>query len=484
MLDKTVVGRRNFCQWGLEMNRLFCHCCIVRLLVLTVTVLIPASRKEPALQAAEQQRLVISNASLFDVATGTMLPERTIAIRGERIEAIGSRDKPIAPQESDRIIDGAGKFVIPGLIDAHVHLVHLADRTHVTGDEFLPLFLAAGVTSVRSAGDAIVAEAGVANFAASHPDRAPRVFLASPLVDGEPPVHKDVGYPLTDPARVPAFVEDMAKWHVTTLKIYVGTPREIGRALIEQGHRHQIKVTGHLGQYSAQDAAADGIDCLEHIWSVFNYSIPAEVAKQPDHRAYLDLNNPQCQALVSLLASRKVNVDPTLVVFRNMIYLHDLDEVKNHPDLVHVPRRMRDYWESYRTSRNLQPATRDVRLREVRKYQELTGLLHRLGVPILAGTDTPEPFVPPGFSLHQELEMLVESGIPPAGALKAATINNARMVNQADHLGSIEPGKLADLVILTADPTQEIRNTRKIDRVIRGGRVVQPAAILKLVPVE
>ena len=109
-------------------------------------------------------------------------------------------------------------------------------------------------------------------------------------------------------------------------------------------------------------------------------------------------------------------------------------------------------------------------------------MLHRRGVPILVGSDTPEPYVPPGFSLHQELEMLVESGLTPAAAIQSATLQNARVLNQADHLGSIEVGKLADLVILTADPTADIRNTRKIELVICSGRTCDPETVLKAVP--
>lgn len=434
--------------------------------------------------AASDRPLVIQNTSIFDTASGKMLPQRTIDIRDGRIHAIRDPNVQFPIPNDTEVVDGSGKYVIPGLIDAHVHLVHLADRTHVTGDEFLPLFMAAGVTSVRSVGDAIVAEVGIAHYAKSHPEMCPRVFLASPLIDGDPPYHRDIGFPISDPEQVAAFVNDMAAWNVTTLKIYVGTPRRIGQEVIKQGHLHGMKVTAHLGQYSAQDAAVDGIDCLEHIWSVFNYSIPKDVAKQPNHRAHLDLHNRQCENLIALLANRKVNVDPTLVVFRNMIYLNDLAEVHNDPDVARVPARMRRYWESYRSGTNLTRSTLDSRRREILKYQELTGMLHQNGVPILAGTDTPEPYVVPGFSLHQELLMLVESGLSPSDAIQSATINNARILNQEVNLGSIEAGKLADLVILTADPTQDIRNTRKIDSVIHGGRLLNPTVLLKAVPAE
>ena len=455
--------------------------CVVHSVIVSAAIVLLGTQ---TVSLAEVETLVIQGAAVFDSQSGKMLGERTILIEGERIRAIGSRERPLSIPPGAERIDASGKYVIPGLIDAHVHLVHLADRSRVTGDEFLPLFLANGVTAVRSAGDAIVAAAGVANYAASHPELCPRVFLASPLIDREPPLHRDVGHALTDPAQVAAFVEDMASWNVTTLKIYVGTPRNIGQEVIKEGHRRGLKVAGHLGRYSAQDAVLDGIDCLEHIWSVFNYCIPEAVKEQPNHRANLDLGNPQCQALVTALAESRVAVDPTLVVFRNMIYLNDLKEVHQHPDLAHVPKRMLRYWNEYRAKSNLSPETRALRRQEVRKYQELTGILHSRGVPILVGSDTPEPYVAPGFSLHQELEMLVGSGLTPSAAIQSATLQNARILNQEDHLGSIEVGKFADLVILTADPTADIRNTRKIEVVIRGGQTCNPAALLRTVPVH
>jgi imidazolonepropionase-like amidohydrolase len=432
--------------------------------------------------AAEPQSLVLRGGAVFDPIAGSLQPDRTIVIDGAHIRSVCGVNADLP--RGARVVDCRGKYVIPGLIDAHVHLVHLANLTHVTGDQFLPMFLACGVTSVRDAGDAIVAQSVIARSAELRPELCPRVFMTSPLVDTDPPLHRDIGYALTDPAKVKPFVDDMVKWNVTSLKIYVGTRRPVGRELIKEGHRAGLKVLAHLGAYSAQDAVHDGVDSLEHIWSVFNYVIPAEAAKQPDHRANLDLHNPKAQNLIAALAKHQVNVDPTLVVFRNMIYLNDLEEIHNHPDLDRVPRRMLDYWHSYRHSRNLPLATREARKKEIRKYQELTGLLHRAGVPLLAGTDTPEPFVPPGYSLHQELELLVESGLSPAAALAAATINNAKALNQQDRLGTISPGKLADLVILNADPTIDIRHARQIHAVVRGGLLCDPATIIKAVPTE
>ena len=428
--------------------------------------------------------VVLQGGTIFDSRRGLMVSDQTILFRGDRIEKVGPRQGfgKIPPEA--RVFDVRGKFIIPGLIDAHVHLVHQLDDAHITGDEVLPMFLAAGVTTIRDVGDTVVPQRLIARYAEAHSESCPRVFLCSPLIDGAPPIHRDIGWSLTDPEAVPAFVEDMVKWGATTLKIYAGTQRTVGRRIIEEGHRRGLMVTGHLGRYRAEDAVADGIDCLEHIWSVFNYIIPEEVLRTPDHRASLDFANPLARNLIAILAQRRVMVDPTLAVFRNMILLNDLESVNQHPDNALAPARLRQHWEEYRRRAHLDPATREVRRREFLKYQELTALLYRAGVPILAGTDTPEPYVPPGFSLLQELEMFVEAGLPPSAALQAATINNAAALKQESQLGCIEPGKLADLVILSADPTVDIHNVRRIEKVFRGGRIGEPRELLKRVPLH
>ena len=248
---------------------------------------------------------MLHGASVFDSTSGLMMKNRTVVVENNQITAVVPSESGREFTSDSRIMDLQGKYIIPGLIDAHVHLVHLADRTHVTGDELLPLFLAAGVTAVRSAGDAIVAQVGVAHYARANRKISPRIFMSSPLIDRNPPLHADVGYPITDPAQVAEFVRDMKSWNVRSLKIYVGIDRKIGKKVIEEAHLHGLKVIGHLGNYSAQDAVTDGIDCLEHIWSVFNYSIPSEVTNRPNFRSNLDLNNPRCQSLVNAIAKRK-----------------------------------------------------------------------------------------------------------------------------------------------------------------------------------
>ena len=431
-----------------------------------------------------QSSVIIQGATVFDSHQAVMRPNRTIVIVGDRIQSVTSDRVEISLPKGAKIIDGKGKYVIPGLIDAHVHVVHLSHFMHLTGDEFLPMFVAAGVTTVRSTGDPIVAASGVANYAKARPHLCPRVFLCSPLIDKHPPIHGKVAHGINDPKQVPAFVANMAKWKgLVTLKIYAALHPAVAKQVIIEGHKHGLKVTGHLGRYSAQAAAADGIDCFEHIESVFDFCFPPGVRGTMTNRANLDLRNPRCQSLIKLLAKKKVAIDTTMVVFRNMLYLNDQKEFYDHPDVALCPKRMRDWWHHYsKNERRQSPKSLLVRRRMIGNYQRLTGMLHKAGVPILVGTDAPEPFVPPGFSLHQEMEMLVASGLTPAEVLQAATRNNARILMQEKQLGHIAKGKLADLVILGADPTRDIKNTRKIDLVIRSGLMCKPAEVMKAVP--
>jgi hypothetical protein len=423
-----------------------------------------------------------------------MLGQRTIVIQGDRIQEITKASRTPQIAGAPRIIDARGKYVIPGLIDAHAHVVTVLDSAHVTGEEILPLFLANGITSLRDTGDEIVAEKLIARYAGGHPDRCPRIFLCSPLIDSNPAIHPANSWSMTDPAKVSAFAQDMTAWGAITLKIYAGTERSVGRKVIEEGHRQSMIVTAHLGKYSAQDAVADGIDCLEHIISVFNYCFPPDAPLDAARdqaagggllrilkaRADLDLESPTARELVASLVKQKVMIDPTLVVFRNMLLLPELPEISQDPDYAFVPSQLRRAWRQYLVTLHLPPpqSSEDLRERIFRRYQQLTGILYRAGVPLLVGTDSPCPYVPPGFAFHRELELLVESGLTPAAALQAATIHGAQILKQGDRLGSIEEGKLADLVILDANPLADIRNTQKIYRVINRGLVVDPQALL------
>ncbi len=455
--------------------------------------------------AAAPPVVIIRGGQLFDSNTGRMKPVEAVVIVGERISEVVPAGQPVSIPPGATFVEAAGKFLLPGLIDAHAHVAHVLGEAGVTAEEILPLYLANGVTTLRDVGDQLEAQQRIVRFIQAHPGQTPRLFLGSPLFDKAPPYHANASLPITSAEQVPPFVDRLARAGVLTFKIYVGMDRDVGRTIIREAHRHGRLATAHLRRYPPLEAIADGIDGIEHIESIFDFVTPPEVPVWPlrDERTHMaamavaslrkrilqeqiktDFSTPRATGLIAALVAHQVNVDPTLVVYRNWMLLSDAPEVRQHPDLAHIPARLRNYWLATAEGAGASPETADLRRQQMAKLQELVGVLYRAGVPLLAGTDAPIHFCPPGFALHQEFELLVAAGLPPAAVLMAATRNNARALNQSGGLGSIEPGKFADLVILDADPLADIRNTRRITHVIRGGLVCDPAALLKLVPVE
>ncbi len=422
--------------------------------------------------------LVISDITVFDSTRQRWNAAQTVVIQGDRIESVGRRDPSTIPDGAD-VLEGHGKYLIPGLIDAHVHLTHILFQSRMTGDEILPLFLANGVTTVRSTGDNVPAQRLIQRYAIEHSTICPRTFLCSFLIDGAHVDHPDVGWSLTAPEEVPPFVAHMAGWGVTTLKIYVGCEPPVGRAVITEGHKHGLVVTGHLTAYHPAAAAEDGIDCLEHIYTVADF-----IRADPEDRHSVDLSSDAAKRLVDTIAQHDVFVDPTLMVFWGTLFFVDDPQVIEHPDNVSMPQRLREFWldDNPRRLQSFSSGPLAVRRATFQTYKRLVGMLHRAGVRILVGTDAPEPQVPPGSSLHHEMEFLVESGMTPAEVLSAATSSNAQILKESDNLGSIEPGKLADLVVLEANPLEDITNTRKIHRVIKGGKLLVPEVILRNAP--
>jgi len=394
-------------------------------------------RKQSGPETATSQTSVIRNVSYFDVLAKKFIPRQTVWMEGERIVAVEDTIQS-RPPKATNVFDADGKFLIPGLIDAHVHLTHVLYQACMTGDEILPFFLSNGVTAVRSTGDNVPAQKLIQRYSLVHPDICPRIFIGSFLI-GNVPIHQDIAWSISKPEDVPDFVAHMSKWGVTTLKIYANCLPSVGRKAIEEGHRHGMTVTGHLSSYPVGDAIEDGIDCLEHIESISDF-----LRTDPKNRHSLDLTTDAANRVVEKIVRHGVYVDPTLMVFWGTLFFVDDPRVINHPDNEPMPRRLLDFWEKDRATRlsNYSSGPKSIRQRTFQKYQDLVGRLYREGARLLVGTDSPEPQVPPGFSLHHEMKLLADSGIPAAEVLASATMNNARVLKQEMDLGSIAPGKL------------------------------------------
>ena len=409
-------------------------------------------------------------ATLIDGAGAQPLPDSVVLIRNHRIAAVGARASTPIP-EGARIVDLRGKWALPGLIDMHVHL------DEVLTPAAFPLF---GVTSVRDVGSRLVTIQKLRAIAARG-GAIPRIYWMGRNIDeGKPSWWGAVA--VKGPKEVPALLDDMARHGVDGVKLYALAGPQVARAVIDDAHRRGWPVTAHLDRTRASDAARMGIDNLEHVFTLFN-----ELRKAPGksiqgyRRSFagvdaVDLNGKAARNLIDALRRKPTALTPTLTVSTMPV---DGEAGARRDYGFEVPAGWKKYWKSsywsFISTAGWSPAE-FAKARAARaKFSALVRILDREGVPIIAGTDTPAPWVLPGAGLIHELELLVESGLTPMNAIQAATGRAAQVLHRESDLGTIKPGRYADLLILDADPLADIHNLRKVSRVYMSGFEVDRA---------
>jgi imidazolonepropionase-like amidohydrolase len=383
--------------------------------------------------------IAIVGATLIDGTGGRVVSDSVVVVRGERIVAVGKRDAVKVPSDAE-VVDAKGLTLIPGLIDSHFH---------IDGDDPLPaLYLSHGVTSVRDPGQWI--EAYDAARKASAP--VPRLFLCGPHLDSPPPAYPTDSYIVRDAEEtrlaVNRFVDDGA----SAIKVYFRLPLALVKVAIDTAHARGVPVMGHLEIVDARDAIRAGIDGIEHATSFGTALLPLRDAEKyrqavlADNNARregryqvwnaINLNTPQAAALFKLIVDRGVVVSPTLAVF-----------------------------ERQRGDKD----TTDLHVHAFQQMEAFVGMANKAGAKIVVGSHSDVPHAKRGWAYQRELELLVQSGLTPMQALVAGTMQNARYFHISDRLGSIEAGKLADLVLVDGDPLQNISNMRRIKRVMLNG---------------
>ncbi|MDJ0643836.1 MAG: amidohydrolase family protein [Erythrobacter sp.] len=437
---------------------------------------------------AQQPDLVIANVNVVDVENGVLLPDRTVSISNGVIASIDGGE--VANAASAEIVDGTGRYLIPGLIDMHVH----------TAREGLPILLEYGVTTIRDMGT---------HFAPLEPEArgqlamrseiengalvGPEMFLALRILDGAVPRNPRFAMhyaAVATPAEGRSLVDQVADAGGDFVKVYTDLDPDVFEAIVDQSKKRNLKFAGHVpGQVGYVRAAEAGIHTVEHLRGIFidlsseeerwragfteaaatltatatyqftNANIPAMAATYDEAKA---------QALFATLRENRVGVVPTLVVLDDPRWRYP----SARPDPAIVERLGPIYSRIVSVSgRSAFPhdSVADAQL----SYQlrsKLVGDMHRAGVDILVGTDYANPFVLPGVSMHEELGNLVRAGFSPADALKAATFVNARYLDAQERIGSIAEGKEADLVLLDANPLEDIAATRQIAAVYVNGK--------------
>lgn len=429
----------------------------------------------PALPlAAFLQLVAITHVTAIDVDRGTARADLTVLVDGSRVTAIGPAATTPTPSTAS-IIDARGKYLIPGLWDMHVHTVV------PTGRQLLGLYVANGVTGVRDMGGDFATIRRWRSEIASGALVGPRIVAAGPYLEGHasPIAHIEVHTP-EDATRA---VDSLARLGVDFVKVHSALSRETFFAAARAARARHLALAGHLSRnVTVEEASDSGQRSLEHLLGFVNVCTPAEsvafAAVDPLRRVVFNTCTSRDQRSVyAHLAKNGTWVTPTLATAWEFAVLPKR-EVPGDSLGRFVSDSLREYLTQIFDRPPALPPDGDVLGRKLFvKRRQLVRALHDAGVPLLAGTDAPMRNVPPGFGLHEELLELVRSGLTPAAALRAATYEPARYLGATDSLGTIAVGKLADLVLLDADPLADIANARRIAAVLTRGHVYDRAAI-------
>ena len=464
---------------------------VAALWTLSVTILISACSPSEAPPSGT----AISNVTVIDAVTGVR-EAQTVIFDGDRIVAVQPATEPHNAAEE---IDGTGQYLMPGLWDMHVHLTY-DDRF----TESMPrMFLAYGITSVRDTGGLIEKMRPVLATMRAEGAIAPRVFYSGPLLDGQYVVYDgesrpEIGTQNSDIEAARANVQALSEEGVDFIKIYEMVTPQVFQALHAAAEEFDLPIAAHVPLSMRARGAGPQVDSMEHLRNV-ELDCAANAAELHEERLGLLANHDggpgfelrssmhSAQRLRAIAAYDEVQCGETIARLRSTIQVPTL--LLNTLSL--FPPFEREDWPTVldRAPEAAQADWRAATERWLSREDEpdttfgewsvdLVGRMNAAGVPVGAGTDTPIGFALPGDSLHIELERLVQAGMTPIEALEASTIRPTNFFSLEAEMGQVQPGFVADLLLLDANPLDDIRNTRSIDRVISAGRVLDPASLL------
>jgi imidazolonepropionase-like amidohydrolase len=438
-----------------------------------------------AQKPAADDLLVLQNVTVVDVRTGTLQPKQTVILERDHILSVGPSKSAKYPRNAPSV-NCRGLFLIPGLWDMHVHLV-FGDWFPDARDISLPLFVANGVTGVRDMGSELDIVQGWRNEIEAGRLIGPRIYTSGPMLDGPKPRFPS-SVAIATPEDAHRAVANLKRQGADFIKLQSLIPREAVFAIAEEAKRQEIPFEGHVPDgVRASEMSAAGMKSFEHLIGIFEASSPAEdeflKGNKTEGRFLATYDTARAAALASILAKNQTWQCPTLVWERggNLI---DVSDFSKDERVKYVPASWKNKtWKRFTEEITQGYGTDDlaIRRRFVEKELEVVGMLQKAGVPFLAGTDTPAGVhIFPGYSLHEELQRFVAAGFTPLEALQTATINPARFLGTEDQAGTAEKGKFADLVLLSANPLEDVANTQKIAGVIANGRYYHLAELDKM----
>jgi imidazolonepropionase-like amidohydrolase len=455
-------------------------------LILFCSSLLPAQQTTSSTQV-----LVFTHVTVIDATGAEAKPDMTVVIRDGRIAELGRSGK-IRPPQGARFVDASGKFLIPGLWDMHVH--------EWNKEAFFPLLIANGVIGVRDMFAPLPPIKQWRAEVAAGTTIGPHIVAAGIIVDGPYPPCAPCSIAVSNAAEGRKAVLTVKEMRSDFIKVYSTLPHDAYFAIADEAKRQNMVFAGHVSEFvSAAEASDAGQKSIEHLTGVLVACSAKEGELRKENEAllradgfrgdtmtleqYRALDSFDAKRAAALFARFKRNgtwMCPTLSVLRALAFIGDPD-FRNDLRLKYIQNFLRkQFWEDGFGFRS-RTAEDNARARRVfQKQIEVVGMMKRAGVDFIAGTDTANPYVFPGFSLHDELALLVQAGFTPMEALQAATRDPARYLGRLDSVGTIEKGKIADLVLLDANPLAEIGNTRKINAVVVGGKLITKPELDKM----
>jgi len=453
-------------------------------------------------RTVEAKPLVLQHVTVIDASGFPAKPDMTVVITGGRINEIGNAGSVYVPKDA-QTIEARNKFVIPGLWDMHVHV--LTDKAEI----LLPTLVANGITGAREMGSdndvPIAAMDALRTKVEQGTIVGPRVLMAGHILDG-PKAVLPSNVALTNEPQARQTVIDLKKSGVDFIKVYTALPRNLYFAIADEAKKQGLPFVGHVPISVTPEEASDaGQKSFEHMTGVIDGCSRREselrsalLAKYGNfHGSMAELvrflfvvyqqqlldsyDSHKAARLFDHLRKNGTWQCPTLIALRSVAFFDDRSFVRD-PRLKYVPRSWTFWTDPDRRLTNewfkdLTDEDYANEKRAIEKRIEIVRAMHRAGVKFLAGTDTPVPSVYPGFSIHEELAFFVNAGMTPMEALQTATSNPAQFLNMAQELGTIQKGKIADLVLLDKNPLDDIKNTQSINAVVLNGRLLDRKAL-------
>jgi imidazolonepropionase-like amidohydrolase len=417
--------------------------------------------------ASSNETIVLTGGTLIDGTGSAPLADAVVVIEKGRIVFAGARSKAKIPKHA-QIVDVSGKTILPGLWDMHAHFEQV---------EWGPVYLAAGVTTARDCGNEFEFITAVRDAIAKGQGLGPRLLLAG-VVDGSGRLSLGINR-VDTPEQARMWTDRYHDAGFQQMKIYSSVKLEEVKIVADEAHRLGMSVTGHvpegLNAFQVIEAGQNQINHIGYIADIMHDPLPADAERKARVQAVLDIdfNSPAAQKAVSFLKAHGTVVDPTIALSEFFTATSAKPPASFEPGVTKVAPELAEQLTDVGP-----PSARSELLEKIfQKEVAIVGILHRAGIPIVAGTDQTVP----GHSLHRELELYVQAGFTPMEAIQAATLVPARVMGLDKEVGTVAAGKRADIIVIDGDPLADIRNTRNVEFTIAKGEMYNSSELWRSV---